>query len=97
MCASPAKVFSQRLLPGFGPRSFQEIELGIFLSSCHMCNNSINIYLHITVNNKEKPNHGISYFSKNADDSWQISFTFSQICGINWKLFNYKNVKAASG
>lgn len=55
MCASTAKVFSQRfLLPGFGPHSFQEIELGIFLSSCHMCNISINIYLQITVNKRKK-------------------------------------------
>lgn len=54
MCASAAKVFSQRfLLPEFGPHSFQEIELGTFLSSCHMCNNSINIYLQITVNNRK--------------------------------------------
>lgn len=54
MYASAAKVFSQRfLLPEFGPRSFQEIELGTFLSSCHTCNNSINIYLQITANNRK--------------------------------------------
>lgn len=65
MCASAAKVFSQRfLLPGFGPHGFQEIELGTFLNSCHTCNNSINIYLQITVKNIKTRNPLDSLFSQ---------------------------------